>query len=348
MKSGYKILIGLIVAGLLIRIINIGFQIMNNDELWTIAYSSPSLSVQQIIVQSLSTDCNPPLYYLLAHFSMSIFGETATAIRIPSLIFGVLLIPCMYLVGKEYKDELFGLLCAAFITFSYNFVFYAKYGRSYSMALVWVALAFYFFQRILKGDNRAGIWFGLFAILSVWTHLFTAIPLGCMVLYLLWKRLAFPGIVVFVIGSIPILNLVYVIATSRVITSAANDFGSSPYEILINTPFDLFAYSAVIIVPIIVYSLWTYRSELMVKIIAAISVVTWTVMIALSLRTQIIPHYLLFVVPMLLVPIVLPFWEAVTRKGTDMHFGYLLVVVVVLVLEFVQIWFITTIQRINM
>jgi hypothetical protein len=169
-----------------------------------------------------------------------------------------------------------------------------------------------------------------------------------MLLYLLWKRLALPGIALFVVGAIPLLNLLYVIATARVITGAADDFGSTPTEILIHTPFDLFAYSAVILIPILLYSFWKYRSELLVKVIASISVITLAVMLALSSRTQIIPHYILFLTPLLLLPLILPLYEVIVRKGRDMHIGYLLVVFVVLVLEVTQIWFITTIQRINM
>ena len=320
---------------------------MNGDEIWTIDVASPSLSVWQIIVTSLSNDCNPPLYYLCAHFSMLVFGTNSWAIRFPSVVFGVLLIPCMYVVGKEYKDELFGLLCAGFTALSYNMIFYSRYGRSYAMALVFAALCFYFFQRVLKGENRAGIWFGVFALLAVYTHLFAAIPLGLMAGYLLWKRLAVLGVVLFGVGSLPLLNLLYVIYTTRVITEEFNNFGSSPIDILTHAPLDVFAYSTIVIMPILMYSLWVYRSELLFQIITAVSLITLFVMAALANRTPIIPHYIIFVYPMLLLPVILFFYKVIREKGKDMHFGYFVVAYTILVSEFVQIWFLVTVQRIN-
>jgi len=332
-------------VGLLLRIWNIGFQQLNADEIFTTLFSRPSLSVWQLIVQSLTVDCNPPLFYLFAHISMLVFGESATAIRIPSLLFGVLLIPSMYLIGKEYRDTLFGLMMAGFTTVFYNVCFYAKYGRSYAMALVWISLSFYFFMRLMKGDKRAGMWFGLFALLSVWTHLFTAIPLGLMVLYLLWERKAFSGIALLVIGSLPLLSLVFVVATRRVIGVNGNLFGSPPLEIIANIPFDLFTYSAVLITPIIVWSLWTHRSELLIKIISAITITTIMIMIILSYRTPVVPHYILFVLPMLLLPAVLPFYEAIRKKGEDISFFYVIGVILILVLEGIQIYWLGTLQR---
>ena len=346
-RNTYLALIVLMVIGLIIRAWHPEFQIMNGDEIWTINFASPSLSTWDLIVTSLSNDCNPPLYYLIAQFSMMVFGENAWAIRIPSVIFGTLLIPCMYLVGKEYKDELFGLLCAGFTTLSYNIIFYSRYGRSYAMALVFVALAFLYFQRVLKGDNRAGIWFGVFALLSVYTHLFSAIPLGLMSLYLLWQRRAILGIVIFGVGSIPLLNLLYEIYEHRVIAEDYNNFGSTPVDILIHAPLDIFAYSAIIIMPIVVYSLWKYRSEVMFKIVTGVSLGTLAVMVALANRTPIIPHYILFVYPLILLPLVVFFYDVIREKGQDMHFGYVVLTVAILINEFIQIWFLVTIQRIN-
>ena len=345
MKSECKWLLAFIIIGTIIRAYSLSFQIMNGDEIWTIDFASPSLSAWQIIVTSLSNDCNPPLYYLVAHFSMLLFGATAWAIRFPSVIFGILLIPCTYLVGREFRDDLFGLLCAGFTALSYNMIFYSRYGRSYAMALVFAALCFYFFQRVLKGDNRAGIWFGVFALLSVYTHLFAAIPLGLMAVYLLWKRLAVPGIVVFSIGSLPLLNLLYVIYTTRVITNASNNFGSSPVDVLIHAPLDVFAYSTIIILPILIYSLWVYRSDRLFKIITSVSLITLFVMIALANRTPIIPHYIIFVYPMLLLPLTLPFYNAIITKGKDMSYVYIVVIYSILVNEFIQIWFLVTVQR---
>jgi len=333
--------IALTLLGALLRFWNIGFQTMNYDEEFTILFASPSIPLVPLVIKTLTTDFTPPLYYIAAHFSMMVFGMTATAIRLPSVIIGVFFVPVMYFVGKEYKDELFGLLTAGFATIFYNGIFYSKYGRAFMMGIVFVAVAFWFFMRALKGDRWAGFWFSLFALASVYTHLYAAIPVGMMILYLLWKRGIFTGISIMILGSAPLLGLVKEVLINR--TPMIYTFGSTWQEIIYLTPLDLFTYSAFIIVPIIVWSLWTYRSDSVLRSIAVISLVTWVSMIVLSSVTPIVLHYAIFLVPMLIVPLILPFYDAIQKD--KIYFHHLILILVFMILEAVQIAALAVVQR---
>ena len=336
--------VALTIIGALIRFWNIGFQAVNTDEEFTLAFASAALSFPQVFLNALTTDFTPPLYYLTAHLSMIFFGNTVTAIRIPSAIFGVLLIPVIYYVGKEYRDELFGLLAAGFTTFFYSMVYYSRYGRAYMLALLFFTIALYFYLQILKGDTHSSIPFGIFALLTLWTHLYSVIPLGVLVLYLLYERKAFSGIAVLVLGSLPLLNYVFLILSSRVDVPVFQNFGEPPVSILLFTPLDLFAYSSILIIPIIIWILWTHRTEKMLQIVAVTSLVTWISMIVLSFKTPIILHYALFLVPMLLLPFLLPFYDAVLAKRIGFH--HLVTGMVIMLLEVVQIVAVLTMQRV--
>jgi mannosyltransferase len=221
LKTNNLFLIALILVGAIIRFWNIGFQHMTCDEEFTIGFAGVGITAGQIFIQSLSQDFTPPLYYLAAHFSMILFGETAEAIRYPSAIAGILLIPVMYSIGRGYKDELFGLMLAGSTTIFYNFIYYSRYGRSYSLALLFFSIAFYYFMRLLKGDKKSSIPFGIFALLCVWTHLYTAIPLGVMILYLLWEqKVYYHGLAITVIGSLPLLNYFTLINSTRALANS--------------------------------------------------------------------------------------------------------------------------------
>ena len=337
------LLLFFIIVGAVVRFWNLGFQHTNWDENFTLSFAAPSLSAWQIIVNSMSADYTPPLYYLMAHYSMLVFGQTPTAIRIPSAIVGVAFIPIMYLIGKQYRDELFGLIAAGFSTVYYNAIFYSRYGRSYAADFVFFSAAFYFFMRVIDGDKRSGIWFGIFALCSMWTHLYSVIPLGIMTLYLLWKNKAIDGIFVMVLGAIPLLQYANLILTTRVAGVGSDTFGATPLEILALTPLDIFAYSAFVIIPIVIWSCWKHRDDLLIRVISIISLVTWGSMFLLSFKTPIIVHYAIFLVPMLLLPLILPFWEAIrNRTLTVWHFYATLVIGI---LELVQIAAHFTIQR---
>jgi len=347
--SRQKLIIVLVIAGAILRFWNLGFQHMNWDEEFTIAFAGPAISAGDLILKALSQDFTPPLYYLAAHFSMLLFGETATAIRIPSAIAGVILIPVMYLIGKEYKDELFGILLAGFSTIFYNFIFYSRYGRSYSIALLFFSLAFLYFMKTVKGNRDASIPFGIFALLALWTHLYTAIPLGIMILYLFYKQMAFPGVAITVIGSLPLLNYINVINETRIQGVGSNTFGESPLAVILYTPLDLFTYSVFLIFPIVIWVLWKYRADPILKLISIISAGTWFSMLALSTRTPIILHYGIFLVPLVLVAFLCPFFWQIS-KGLVQSYPpktllLILIAWIVVCLEFVQIFALLTIQR---
>ena len=315
---------------------------MNYDEEFTINFARPALSVFELAATSLTYDYTPPLYYIAAHFSMLLFGMTATAIRIPSVICGVLFIPAMYLVGREYKDELFGLLSAGFSAIYYNSVFYSKFGRSYSMAILFFSLAFYFFLRVLKGDKHSGIWFAVFALCSMYTHLYSVIPLGLMVLYLLWERKVMQSIVLIIGGAIPLALYIVPILISRDV-GRTGYFGATLFEILFLIPLDIFTYSSFIIAPVILWALWTHRTERLIQVIFLVCMGTWASMFALFFVTPIILHYAMFLVPMLILLFVLPFYEAI--KKDEILFHHLIIVIMLVVFEAVQIAAIASVQR---
>jgi len=57
----------------------------------------------------------PPLYPLLTSFSSVIFGEMELSARVVSLVFGTLVIPVSYAIGKLVYNEKTGLVAALFV-----------------------------------------------------------------------------------------------------------------------------------------------------------------------------------------------------------------------------------------
>ena len=323
-----------------------GYQYTSSDELFTINMSTSSLSFTDVFIKALTFDYTPPIYYLCAHISILLFGATTTAIRYPSAIFGIILIPVIYLIGKEYKDELLGLIMSGFATVYYNGVYYAKYGRSYSMAIVFCSMAFYFFMRLIRGDRSAWLGFAAFSILSMWTHIYTSIPIGLMVLILLLNnRIHIKTIGVITIGCLPLLNYIQLIINTRLVTATGtNTFTATPLEIFFGTPLDIFTYSCVLILPIIIYGLWKYRNDIIIRYISIITISVWVSMFIISYITPVVLHYAIFCVPMLMIPLCLPIYNAIETKQS--WYSWFLVCLVIIVLEVVQVVALNTLQRV--
>jgi uncharacterized membrane protein len=325
-----------IVVGAILRFWNIGFQIPNGDELFAMNFSRPELSFVGVFINALSSDFTPPVYYLLAHLSVLIFGFTIEAARYPSAVCGVLTIPVIYYAGKEYRSELMGLCLAGLLSIFYSAIFYSRYARAYSTEMFLFTISLYFFIKTLNGDRKSELWFGVFALLSLWTHLYSFIPIGIMILYLLYKQRCYWGTVILIPGSIPLLIYAKYIFSARVVSEGVNTYGASLQEIIFLSPFYLLCFSTVIIFPIIVYSFWKNRTDPIIRFIAITSIISYLSIIAISFKTPIMIHYTIFLIPLLLIAFVLPFYIAYEKR--NFYFYHFLILLVIVLLELQQIW----------
>jgi len=134
------------------------------DEAW-----AATLAVKPIfqIIQIVARDTSPPLYYLLLHLWMNLFGSSEIAIRTLSFLFFLGTILVVYLIGRLLWDKKTGLF-ATLLTFSNPFLFtYAFEGRMYSLLLLTSTLSVYFFLK----KNRWG--FILATTAALYTHHFS-------------------------------------------------------------------------------------------------------------------------------------------------------------------------------
>lgn len=339
------IILCLMSIGGFIRFYTIGLQTISTDELFTLSFVAPSIPIISLIIKTLTIDFTPPLFYIAAHYSMILFGVTVEAIRYPSAICGILLIPVLYFVGKEYRGRNVGLVVAAFTTICYTCVYYSKYGRAYSMELLFFTATFYYFLRLLKGDKHSGIGFATFAILTLWTHLFSAIPIGIMILYLLWNKRA--QVEIFIIGlfSLPLINYIFNILSTRGNDAGSNNFGMSIPSLLFLTPLDILGYSMFVTLPILLWVIYKKRKEIEIKYIIETYTISIILMVLLSFKTPIIIHYIIYVLPFAILLICVYFYELYQKQS--LLFYHLLMIMVIIILEIVQVVALLTIQRLG-
>lgn len=124
------------------------------------------------IVSSFESENQHFLYSLLAHASFLIFGESAWALRLPAVLFGVGSIVALYLFGSQVTRPVEALLASALMAFSYHHVWFSQNARGYTGMLFWTLLSSWFLLRALRNARISEwSWFGLAAALGVYTHL---------------------------------------------------------------------------------------------------------------------------------------------------------------------------------
>lgn len=88
--------------------------------------------------EALRRDGSPPLYYLLLHGWMAMFGTSTTAVRALSGLFAVAALPLIWLLGRRLVDATTGWLALLLLATSPFAVRYATETRMYSMVLALV------------------------------------------------------------------------------------------------------------------------------------------------------------------------------------------------------------------
>lgn len=170
----YVLVTMLTITGLILRIIwlNEGLWI---DEILTLVKLVP-LTAWEIVSQYDSLN-NHVLYSLLAHYSISVFGDTAWALRLPAVLFGVATIPASYYLGRQLASRNEAFLATAFLVVSYHHVWFSQNARGYTGMLLGTVLLSILFIRLItqnKPGVRSVLAYAFIAALATWVHLTSA------------------------------------------------------------------------------------------------------------------------------------------------------------------------------
>lgn len=299
----YVPLLIITLIGVLLRIFDLGHQqfIEGYDETYTVMMAN--LDIPTLIHNSLFVDWNPPTYYLLAKISMVVFGGAEVASRYPSVVAGILLIPAMYFVGKEWKSHETGLYCAAFTALLYSFVYFSRFARAYALSVLLFAILLYVFIKIRNSDtgNKMYLCFGIVAAAGVWTHYYFAVPailLGIVLLVTSEKYKAFISSISFAILCSP-LALVLANGKRRLIEN--QNIGWSIPELAWYSIADAFNWMWLGVVILMAYEFIQNKIRYSRELIA-IYIITIVIGICVSGLTPIMPRYFL---PAALLPIII-------------------------------------------
>lgn len=102
------------------------------------------LRVAQDNILTIIEGGRPPIYIILAHFWIKLFGTEEVATRSLSAIFGVASIPLIYLIGKELFDRKVGLISAFLMAISQFQIYYSQDIRYYSLFVLMTLVSYYF------------------------------------------------------------------------------------------------------------------------------------------------------------------------------------------------------------
>ena len=168
--SGTVIPAGLILLNFILKIIFLDHRDIALDEPFTIFHAQGDL---KDLFEMLKTENNPPLFFILLHFWIKVFGISAFSVRFLPMIFSILTAPVIYLLGKRFFSFRTGLIAALIYTFSNYHLLFAHEARVYSLfGLLTVTSMYFFLQLSYRSDTRTKVFFIIANILLIYSHFF--------------------------------------------------------------------------------------------------------------------------------------------------------------------------------
>jgi hypothetical protein len=172
-----------VVAGL--TVIALAVRLLVDRGLWVdeaISIAQVKLPFAQMIDQLRNEDIHPPLYLSMLWGMVRAFGTSPIAVRLPSIVAGTLLIPLLYVTGRDIYDRRAGVMAAALGTFAPLLVWYSQEARMYALLLLFAVAALWFQVRAVRNGRRLDwIAFGVCSAAMLWTHYFAVLQLVAQV-----------------------------------------------------------------------------------------------------------------------------------------------------------------------
>lgn len=146
----------LMLCGFYIRVASWPDYYFTSDDLWHLVMAKQG-SVMGVIKANLAEDVHPPLSYLILHFMLKI-SDNQYFLRCISLVPGVLLIPMIYLLGKERIGMAGATVMAFLVTFGEWTTLLSSAIRGYSLMLLCITFALWAMYRFDKTHVVRYVW----------------------------------------------------------------------------------------------------------------------------------------------------------------------------------------------
>lgn len=172
-KKDYLYLFIIISVSLFLYLFNISFNDIWVDETFTKELVKKPINE---LLNLLSDDFHPPLYFLGLKFFTSIFGTSGFSLRLFSVLGAVLTIVISYIVGQKVFGKkgafYFSILLLSIPMMAYN----AQTARMYTWAVFFSTGVFLYACIFVKtGHFKDLLLLGIFSILALYTHYYCII-----------------------------------------------------------------------------------------------------------------------------------------------------------------------------
>ncbi len=190
-RTAWLILAGLCVLALGLRLWRLNTDLWH-DEVLTLV-ELVRLPMGEILT-SFPSQNQHMLFSVLARWSFDLFGESAWALRLPSVLFGVGSLWALFVLGRRLLGVREALLACALMTVSYHHIWFSQNARGYMGLLFFTLLATWLWLEALERRQwRWWIGYAFAVAFGAWVHMTMAFVAAAHVLLSLnqlWQPVA--------------------------------------------------------------------------------------------------------------------------------------------------------------
>jgi mannosyltransferase len=144
-----------------------------------------------VIVQQLSHYNNPPLFEIILHYWMGLFGISPVAVRALPVIMGALAPVALFRLSRHLFSASIALVSALILTFSTLLQYYSHDCRAYPLFVLLAILNMHAYLLVLKDAAKwtSKVLHVIWGVTLIYTHYFGFIVLFIQALHLIiWER----------------------------------------------------------------------------------------------------------------------------------------------------------------
>ncbi len=179
-------IIVLLIIGFLIRFNDLGAQSFWFDETISSIAAIAILEKGSPVFSSGHLYSRGILNTVSIAASFKIFGINEFAGRLPSVLFGTLMILLVYLIGLKWGNKRIGIIAAILVTFSIWEIAWSRQARMYQQLQFFYILSLYLFYEFVTNKNLKNGFLVFFSVLcAIMSHVFAYALIVVFLIYML-------------------------------------------------------------------------------------------------------------------------------------------------------------------
>lgn len=173
----------------------VGLRLWMNRGLWldeATTVAQAQMDFGRMLSFMRQSDVHPPMWQMIMWADIRVLGTSEFAVRLPSVIFGSLLVPALYATGRELFNRNTGLIAALVGAIGPAAIWYSQEARMYALYMLLATLTIWAqVHAVRHGGWKAWTAYTVVTAALLWTHYFSA--LHVMVQQLAFLYLIFQG-----------------------------------------------------------------------------------------------------------------------------------------------------------